>query len=548
MPDGARRLSEWWDKAGLRRSLSRPGLIVMCSGSFRPCGDGVIVGSLHSKAAVPPDRRKRLAATDRAEELIRHHFGAYAAVLVDGTGVFGIIDPSGAGHGYAVRGAAFTIMSDLVTPACIAEAGLRMAADHEALAACIAHPPSLASAQLLVGLQPMVPGVLYRLPDLERRTLWTPVRSAAFAPDAERKLLTAVDASTAALAGARPLLQLSGGLDSAIVATSLAAQTIPATSFTFRSDDGDADEFDYARDVSRACGSDLHEITAAALPDYGRLFTVPQHATPFLYGLDDVFEDALEAVATKVDADTIVTGQGGDAVFLRTTSPLISADRLRDRGLGSAFIRGIVQDALRSRRSIWHHGLPAIKERLHRVGLRRELLVPEVLHPQRRGELRLRLHPWIVEAAALPPGRRLQIEIIASAQLFHSRRPFGATLLSNPLLAQPVLEAVLAIPSWQLADGPSDRGLARRTFGRRLPASVAHRRSKGEASARFSRAACANLHVLRERLLGGALAEASIVDVDVLARILDPEHMFYSLDYRTIAVLATCEAWLRAWR
>ena len=82
----------------------------------------------------------------------------------------------------------------------------------------------------------------------------------------------------------------------------------------------------------------------------------------------------------------------------------------------------------------------------------------------------------------------------------------------------------------------------------RLPASVAGRRSKGEASARFSRAVCSNLGLLREDLLGGALAEALIVDADHLARILDPQHMFYSLDYRTIAVLVTCEAWLRAWR
>ncbi len=178
----------------------------------------------------------------------------------------------------------------------------------------------------------------------------------------------------------------------------------------------------------------------------------------------------------------------------------------------------------------------------------RDPLVPEVLHSRRRAGLSLRLHPWIDAVRGQPPGRRMQVELIAACQLFHSHRPFAKTRLSNPLLAQPVLEAVLGLPSWQLVDGPRDRELARRAFGPRLPAIVASRQSKGEASARFSRAASANLSTLRDHLLNGALADAEIVDVDHLDRILDPEHMFYSFDYRIVAVLTSCEAWLRAWR
>lgn len=138
--------------------------------------------------------------------------------------------------------------------------------------------------------------------------------------------------------------------------------------------------------------------------------------------------------------------------------------------------------------------------------------------------------------------------MLANSLIFHSARPVDLGLpFFHPLLTQPVLEAALALPTWQLASGPIDRGFARRLFADRLHPDIAARRSKGEAAAFYSRTVVANLPYLRERLLDGALAKAGILDTDRLSRTLTAEHLFYSLDYRAIFLQASAEAWLSSW-
>lgn len=138
--------------------------------------------------------------------------------------------------------------------------------------------------------------------------------------------------------------------------------------------------------------------------------------------------------------------------------------------------------------------------------------------------------------------------MLANSLVFHSGRALdlGRPLI-HPLLSQPVVESALAIPTWRLATGRLDRGLARSIFADRLHPAVARRRSKGEAAAFYSRAATANLPYLRERLLDGALARAGIIDNAAMEKALTPEYLFHSLDYRALILHAACEAWLSAW-
>jgi asparagine synthase (glutamine-hydrolysing) len=49
-------------------------------------------------------------------------------------------------------------------------------------------------------------------------------------------------------------------------------------------------------------------------------------------------------------------------------------------------------------------------------------------------------------------------------------------------------------------------------------------------------------------MLGGALASCGIVDEQRLEHLLTPDHLFYSLHNHSLILLASCEAWLRAWR
>src|SRR5690606_23771257 len=63
-------------------------------------------------------------------------------------------------------------------------------------------------------------------------------------------------------------------------------------------------------------------------------------------------------------------------------------------------------------------------------------------------------HPWSADSEGLPPAKRLQVQALANMQLARAdsrRRRAGGQLY--PLLAQPVVEHALALPTFVLARG-----------------------------------------------------------------------------------------------
>ena len=117
----------------------------------------------------------------------------------------------------------------------------------------------------------------------------------------------------------------------------------------------------------------------------------------------------------------------------------------------------------------------------------------------------------------------------------------------NPLLSQPVMEAGLARSSVDLTWGGRDRAAARAAFADTVPSVVLDRRSKGELGAYYGRAVAEHLPFLRDYLLGGALAEAGLIDPSLDAR-LTREHLLWRGGHSELLSLAQTEAWVRRWR
>jgi asparagine synthase (glutamine-hydrolysing) len=114
-----------------------------------------------------------------------------------------------------------------------------------------------------------------------------------------------------------------------------------------------------------------------------------------------------------------------------------------------------------------------------------------------------------------------------------------------PLMAQPLVELCLRIPSWLWSRGGQNRALARRAYVDVLPPEILSRRSKGTPDCFVVELFEANRKRIRDLLCDGFLAANGIVDREEIARFLVDEGPVRGLGYWRIMTLTDVEAWLQ---
>ncbi|UQV17596.1 asparagine synthase-related protein [Brevundimonas albigilva] len=167
-----------------------------------------------------------------------------------------------------------------------------------------------------------------------------------------------VDATVRDMTRARTsiLTEVSGGLDSAIMATALKASGFGGeviwlnTSGPF----AESDERRYARAVVEAMDESLTEVLRTSEDmAAGLAFDHPRTLRPSLNRMDATY-DALQAeLCDRHDVDAVLTGKGGDVAFFQTATSAILSDQIRDQGPGALFSRTAPVLARRLRRSAW---------------------------------------------------------------------------------------------------------------------------------------------------------------------------------------------------
>jgi asparagine synthase (glutamine-hydrolysing) len=262
---------------------------------------------------------------------------------------------------------------------------------------------------------------------------------------------------------------------------------------------------------------------------------------PPMSALGRLYDRDMAERATALGADAIVTGQGGDAAFFQMPTAHLLADALRLGGPRALF-SGVWGDTAR-----WT-GRPAWRV-LADLWRRAAPMEPPPLLPGLDPEVGLSVHPWVEEAAQAPPAKRLQVAALAGAQVYpgDSSRRRAAEVL-RPLLSQPVLEHVLAIPAPQLAEGGRDRALTRQAFAGRLPAEIVARRAKGGLGAYYGQVVVASLHWLRPYLLDGVLCDSGLLDRARLEAGLGPAQLIWEGSSVDILAAALMETWVRYWQ
>ena len=532
-----------------------------------PCPEngGWIVGSLFDRAgangltALPGSAVLAIASTG-GRYLIERCSGSYvAAWRRPGDGGMSLLrDPTATLPAFVARSGNRTfIASDADILTLVVE---MPDLDWKTVAHQLYYPQLLQASTCLTGWREMLPGERVSIGPKESSAelLWRPWTFAAM-----RGGLTASQcdldqvASTidAVVSGAtrrygRVGLELSGGLDSSILAVAMHHGGRGWQGINIATESAEGDERAYARLVAERCGAPLLEHVVGSesidlLSAPKRLSVRPTGAS-YLRSLDRM----IAAHTDTLGLDVLVSGTGGDNVFCSTasTAPILDAFR----ALGFTAARQVACNvAIRTDSTTWQVGF-AVARRWFSEKTRAKTWPATARFLSRDAGVPFGGHPWLAVPTGTPAGTRahiaglLRIHPVLDA---HDRIADHDVLF--PLLSQPVMEACLAIPSWQWLDGGRDRAVARDAFATRLPAAILNRRRKGRLIALLAQAYDRSRPAIAELLGDGLLAGAGLLDRSALLACLGHPASGQTADFARILDLADAELWarsIRRWR
>lgn len=370
-------------------------------------------------------------------------------------------------------------------------------------------------------------------------------QSAACFEELARELERRILDCTAAWSATRQniLLELSGGLDSSIVAAALAAAGTDYSAINFSTPAAEGDERHFARAVAARCGIDLMEIeqddAGIDLVAAPAIFTARPGAYSVLGGLDRAFTRHVPDMSRP-----IFGGIGGDSVFHfdSTVAPVL--DTWKRCGFSRRTFAALRDIARAGDATIWEAA--RLSWRAHRagprIGWRRDTdylnaaALPNIPFP----------HPWDEAAAAASQAKRNHVQSIRRILDFLDRplRWWGRDVVS-PLLSQPVVELCLSIPSAAWFTGGRNRAVARAAFADRLPPEIIWRRGKGRMEALCAVAYMRQRTQLRDLLLSGLLAGRGLLDVAAIEAYLARDLVEGDFDYFRLIEIGDVERWAR---
>jgi asparagine synthase (glutamine-hydrolysing) len=340
--------------------------------------------------------------------------------------------------------------------------------------------------------------------------------------------------------GSNIVLRLSGGLDSSIIAACLSKAERQYSCINFATRARDGDERGYARDVATKFGVKLIEVGE---PQQISL-AMPSHRSfrPSINPLLEPFERAIVQAAEELGAALLIDGGGGDNLFCSIPTAAPAIDALRSGSLKRT--RAAMADiATRANCTVWDVLRAACRRASRRRTAWKEdrsfLLADALL-------LTCEPHPWL-QGLGVPPGKREHVEALVHIQHFLDRAPSSIGIL-HPLLAQPLLELCLRIPSWLWVRGGRDRAVARDAFAGLVPKAVLERRMKGSLQSLLYRSFAQLRPEMRDMLLAGELARFGIIDTAAIDQALIGDEWMTDQVQLRISEMVALELWLRSWR
>jgi asparagine synthase (glutamine-hydrolysing) len=533
------------------------------AGPHRP--DRVAVGSwtlvgdvLHRHRPELPSG-KRDDPWDYERKLMARFWGRYVGVQLGADGRIRSLlrDPSGAMECVAWDQDGLLVVASTLPDWLLGGLSIRWRPNPETLGLAMRDPMSSADWLLMDGPVTIAPGTVQPLPLTSPPVaVWTPAEFARRSlsshwtlDEALATLASAVDDAVAGLGGLAGTLaaEVSGGLDSSTVAGSLVRNArIPvALWLNAYGATPEADERVYVDALAKTL-----EISPTLLPHAAGSLTeamlerISGDFRPGLNALDVHHDMAWARRVTAAGASVLMTGKGGDSIFLQNASPDVFTDAWKARGWRALLSKDVARLAARNEVSVWTM-IGRARRDTRQSGF--SLLRDDALLPV-KGETPGLSHPWLTGSEAFGPAKIRQIAGVIDSVSRHGPSVLTETIdVRHPLCAQPVIEACLAIPATLLTIGGRDRGLVRRAFRDRLPERIVERRSKGDMTRIYGRMVLSSLDVLRPWLLDGKLAASGLIDRTRTEAALTEESLMWKGQFGAIIRAAAFEGWLRVW-
>ena len=354
----------------------------------------------------------------------------------------------------------------------------------------------------------------------------------------------------------RVSINVSGGLDSSIVLACLKDCTEPSelTAFHHLSNSRDPSEWNYAELAAKHVGSSLIPVSFDANEEIRGLEQHPLTTRPHRMFAGHNLLTAVGDQEFRL-GDAIFTGQGGDHLFLHTSSPLLFADyALATNRAENKWLGELISAARLSQQSIWSvlkqtvpycFGRKPRSPIVDRIKSRSTAVTHEIVEA---ADFVTHLPDWVKKPSGLPPEKFNQV--CGLYHLVHVRESLdwnGRRDIIHPLASQPLIELCLNIPTYILCAGGRSRGLARMAFKGAIPDEICNRMTKGDTSHHFIDFIRSNKAKIGDALLNGQLEAHGLISRDDIYRFLHQDQFVFETFGRMVLTYYAVEAWLHVW-
>lgn len=339
------------------------------------------------------------------------------------------------------------------------------------------------------------------------------------------------------------LLELSGGLDSSIVATCLRGVNARVTSCTVVTPLLGENEQRYADQMASHLGIENNILEARLEHAILKFPPPPDSVVPAIGIMHHAGNTALENAGDAYGVNTYFSGGGGDTIFcyMRGTAPAVDAFKERGFAAGITAIRNLSE----------LHQCPLTKAgRLtlgkFMKGARSPWQASTMFLNPSNAAATLQSHPWFDTPAETLPGDMEKIFGLVASQSYRDGLPRAASrVVRLPLLSQPVVEACLRVPTWMWISEGKNRSVARAAFADALPNTILNRRSKGSYLSFFGTVYKRERTQMLEFLATGCLRSRGLLDMDAIEDFIGSDLPPRDSSFPRIFDLCMIENWLR---
>ncbi|MCG1038964.1 MULTISPECIES: asparagine synthase C-terminal domain-containing protein [Burkholderiaceae] len=352
----------------------------------------------------------------------------------------------------------------------------------------------------------------------------------------------------------RPVLELSGGLESSSVLLAMRAVSSAdhplSCAHYYHAGVASSNELEHARHVAQSVQAHLHEVDTRVL-SFTPVQSVPRVAKPHIRYCLLAFNQYFASQLEKGKHTQLISGHGGDSLFLAPPPFGALADaaltwqwqRLVRVAMDLALIRRapLTQVVTAAARSLFSSDL------FENNGGTLDLLSEEAQHES--FDRRAYLHPFLQQNKVRLPGQLYQLAL-AFLTLDDIRSPaYPFTQPTHyPFLCQPMVEFALSIPSYDHFEGAHNRIVLRKSVSAATGYPNLWRRNKGETSGIDLLGIRDHKDHMMVRCLEGFLAKEGYLDVKRTRAAIQHSSKGHSKYFMGLLHLYAAELFVQGWQ